>query len=409
MFPHFYLPEDSKTGKNKLYKNEDEVWNALKEIRNSGKGLSSDVHRTFKGIIEKILSNQGKKGYHPLDFPIVRYFLHPYWADLNLPFVQHPDFVKDIRCLFGNRKTQEFFKEINAERPDQFYLRIHSLRAVWECAKFLEKQSAEILEFHSPGNNRQGADVIFEWDNTKWHGEVKNLSHKDINLFCIAQMLSGMMYLEHEGTNLRQWNNITIEGENIDDTFRKISVEVIRKELNDIFDGLRNATGYIPKVQRTANDLNITATQVKKKKIKVEIQSQLHDTKMRKITLILQKWTRPNNIQNYYTISPSQANFWPKRFNREFCKKLIKTVKKIGSQRKLDNNQYLGFLYLDLHEENIDQRKKEGEKQEWEDQVETYLNKKDFPLVLMTDSTRLQKSIYLLNKTAVDTGFIKPR
>jgi len=409
MFPHFYLPEDSKTGKNKLYKNEDEVWDALKEISVSGKGLPSDVHRAFKGIVEKILSNRGKKGYHPLDFPIVRYFLHPYWADLNLPFVQHPDFIKDMRRLFGQRTTQEFFQEIKAERPEQFYLRIHSLRAVWECAKFLDKQSSKIIHFHYKVKKNQGPDIVFEWNNAQWHGEVKNLLHPYINLFCIANMLAGMMYLEDEGKNLRQWNNITVEGDHIDDTFRKISIDGIHKGLNDIFEGLRTATGYIPKVQRKANDFNMTAIQVNKNKIKVEIQSQSHETTMRKVTLILQKWKRPNSIQNYYTISPYLANFWPRRFNREFCNKLIKTVRKIESQRKMENNQYLGFLYLDLHEENIDQRKKEGEKQEWEDKIETYLNKKDFPLILMTDSTRLQKSIYILNKTAINTGFIKPR
>ncbi|MDH4240022.1 MAG: hypothetical protein OEW48_10705, partial [Phycisphaerae bacterium] len=128
-----------------------------------------------------------------------------------------------------------------------------------------------------------------------------------------------------------------------------------------------------------------------------------------KVTLILQKWTRPNSIQNYYTISPCGAYFWPKAFTGEFYSKLDKVIERIAEQKKSFNDGYFGFLYLDLHEETIDQRQKATEKQEWEPIIEQHLNQQPFPLVLVTDSTRLQKSFYIMNKAAIETGFVKPR
>ena len=407
MFSHFWAP--------KLYKSEQEVWDTLGRVSKSGNGLSENIYWAFKGIVDKILSNQGNKKYHPLDFPIVRYFLHPNWAELDLSFVQHPDFIKDMRCLFGDIKTQEFFREIEGEQPDQFYIRIHSLRSVWECAKFLDEQSAKIIEFHCPLKNRsqskknQASDIVFRWNNGEWLAEVKQLCHIDINSFCIAQVLAGMMYLETEGENLRLWNNIVVEGENINHTLRLRIIGFIRKELNDIFEELKTATGYIPKVSRKLNELDIEAAQVNNQKIKIEIRHQSNYAKISRITLIFEKWPRPKSIQNYYTISPSQAYFWPRQFSCEFYDKLDKDIEKITQQKKTSTNKYIGFLYLDLHEANIDQRKKKREKQDWEGKIATYLNNEIFSLVLMTDSTRPQKSIYILNKTAIAICFKIPK
>lgn len=412
MFPHFYLPEDAKTGTIKLYKDEDEVWESLKKINDSGKDLSPDIHRAFKEIVDKILSNKDKQEYHPLDFPIVRYFLHPNWVESNLPFVQHPDFIKNIRHLFGDAKTQQFFQEIEAERPDQFYIRIHSLRAVWECAKFLDDRSAKIIEFHQQIENKsrsgisQGPDIVFEWSGKKWCGEVKHLCHININLFCIAQALAGIMHLRNEGEKLRKWNSILIEGENINDVFRKKTIKSIHEGLSYIFDGLKSAKSHIPKVEKTIDDLDVEAVQARKHKIIIEIRPKLQETTSRKVTLILQRWPRPDSIQNYYTISPSKAYWWPKPFTPEFYNKLDEDITKIAQKKGQFADRYLGFLHLDLHEQNIDQRKKEGEKQQWEQEVEQRLNQEPFPLVFVTDSTRLQKSLYIMNNAAYELSFL---
>lgn len=406
MFPYFYLPEDAQTGKIKLYKNEEEVWDTLKNINESGTGIPTDILWAFQGIVNKILSNRRKKGYHPLDFPIVRYFLHPYWVESNLPFVQHPDFIKDTRRLFGDKKTQQFFQEIHAELPDNFYIRIYSLRAVWECAKFLEKQSTKITQFHSQVNSQQGSDISFEWKNVIWDVEVKNLSHIDINSFCITHTLAGMMYLENEGENLRSFNSIMIDGDQVNDTLREKVVSFIHQGFNRIFDDLKNATGYIPKVEGTSNELDIEAIQVNVDKVRVRIKSNIPDKELGKIELILNKRPKPKeSIRNYYIIGPTQAYWWPQPFTPEFYNKLDQKIIKIGKQKEKVPGNYFGFLYLDLHEQNIDQRKRAIRKQEWEQIIEQHLNQVTFPLVLVTDSTRLQKSFYIMNRAAVNAGF----
>ena len=221
MFPYFYLPQNSTTGETELFEDEEEVWNKLEKINNSGKGIPQNIHSVFNEIINKIYSNRGKDGYHPLDFPMVRYFLYPDCFGLNLPFVHHPNFIKDFLKRWSEKKIKQFFQEINAERPDHFYIRNYSLRAVWECVQFLDERQAKIIDFHSSTENGQGADIVFEWNNKKWHAEVKILSHIDLNFFCIAHVLAGVLCLKNEGKILRSFHNIRIDGDNINDEFRE--------------------------------------------------------------------------------------------------------------------------------------------------------------------------------------------
>ena len=107
-FPNFYLPEG-------LYKDEREVWDSLAKINSTGQNIDQKIYKFFKKTIDEILTHSDDSDYHPLDYPIVRYFLHPNsnYGVLNLPFIQSPEFIEQFIQEFGDELVNTFFREIS--------------------------------------------------------------------------------------------------------------------------------------------------------------------------------------------------------------------------------------------------------------------------------------------------------
>ena len=394
-FPHFYLPEGPKTGKTTLYKDEREVWDALAEIDSTGQNLDRQIYKIFKRIVDEILSNANGSDYHPLDYPIVRYFLHPDLSIVNLPFVQRPEFIEQFTQEFGGELANSFFREITTQPPDKFYIDLESLFAVWQGAKFLKLNGAKVYEFHP--QDETGGDVQFRLKGTEWIAEVKNLNHEDISLYCVAQMLAGLMSLENEGRELREWNRITLEGQNINDDFRTEAIKLLRKEIGAI---LSEAVGNNrPLLQKNIGSFKVSIYPYSQSRTIIILAQNSNQC------LKLKFHKNPENSY-YYKIGPSPAYSWPELLSSAFYNKLDHYLTRIESQRR-GRVDYLGFLHLELPYKYSNREKE----QEWQQTIKTKLNLKTFPVVLHTWILNQAKGklkiseLIITNEAAEQAGF----
>ena len=158
---------------------------------------------------------------------------------------------------------------------------------------------------------------------------------------------------------------------------------------------------------RKDDGLDIKAVLYKSNKVNIRINFLDEDTVARRLEFHLHNHKTPNGTTvDYYKIGPSAAFYWPVPFSEAFYDKLDEDIQKIINQKESRPIE-LGFLYLDLHEKNIDQEK-ESEQQDWEHVIEQHLNRQSLPIVLVTYSVRLQKIFCIMNKAAVHAGFVKP-
>ena len=391
-FPYFYLPEG-------LYKDEREAWDALAKINSTGQNIDQQIYKIFKRIVDKILTHPNKTDYHPLDYPIVRYFLHPNsnYGVLNLPSIQRPEFIKEYFVpQFGKELLDGLFREINACPADHFYMRLESLLAVCECTTYLKANNATVCEFHPKDNAR---DVAFCWNGISWLAEVKNLEHEDINLYCVAQMLAGMMWLEKEGQKLREWNHITLEGQNMDHDFRTAVIKFLRNKINEILSIVE--INNRPCVRENMNGFKVSI--YARPKIIIKVNSAKNPNRYLRLCL-----GKNSGHSLYYTISSSLAYSWPVPLTAAFYKKLDSRLKEIEDQRK-GRVDYLGFLHVDLASKYSDSQKHADEEQAWEQAIRAKLNQKDFPVALHTlilvGHEKVLRELLIVNKAAKDAGF----
>ncbi len=389
-FRNFYLPQN-------LYKDETEIWDALAKINRSGRNIDPNIYRIFKTVIDRILKYRNIRDYHPLDYPIVRYFLCPdsCYGVLNLPSIQRPEFIEQFAQKFDDELVNSFFQEITAQPPDKFYIDLESLSAVWQGAKFLEMNEAKVCEYHP--QNGTGGDVRFQLNNIDWIAEVKNLNHEDISLHCVAQMLAGLMSLKKEGKELRDWNNITLEGRNIDDNFRTEVIKLLRKEIGVVLSEAGGNNQLL--VKKNVDGLRISIyTSSQSRTIII-----LAQNSNRCLTLKLHKV--PKN-SSYYTIGPSPAYFWPEPLPCAFYKKLNACLTKIENQKKV-NAHYLGFLHLEVPYKYSNRQ----EEQKWQQTIKDKLNLKTFPVVLhtwvpnQTNGSLKILELIIINEAAKQAGF----
>jgi hypothetical protein len=399
-FPHFYLPKDPKTGKTTLYKDEREVWDALAKINSMGQNIDQQICKIVKRIVDGILTHANDSDYHPLDYPIVRYFLHPSGV-LNLPLTQRPEFIKDqFVSQLGKEFLDGFFREINACPADHLYIGLESLRAVWECATYLKANNATVCEFHPKDNAR---DVAFCWNGISWLAEVKDLNHEDINLYCVAQMLAGMMWLEKEGQKLREWNRITLKGQNMKDDFRTAVITFLRNRASDLLSIVEKNSR--PCIQKDMNGFVVSIYARPRPQIIIRENSSQNSKRYLKLCL-----GEHSGQSLDYTISPRLAYSWPASLTNAFNKKLDTRLTEIETQKK-DCPYYLGFLHVDLAYKYSNSQKCPDEEQAWEQAIRAKLNLKSFPVVLHTwilnqDDGKLKISdLIVINEAAELAGF----
>ncbi len=390
-FPYFYLPEG-------LYKDEREAWDALAKINSTGQNIDQQIYKIFKRIVDKILTHANKTDYHPLDYPIVRYFLNPSGV-LNLPFIQCPEFIKDqFVSQLGKELLDGLFREINACPAHRFYENLESLRAVWECATYLKANNATVSEFHQKDNRR---DVAFCWNGISWLAEVKNINHEDINLYCVAQMLAGMMWLEEEGKKLREWNHITLEGQNVKHRFRAEVIHFLRNKINEILSIVEKNNWSCIREEMNGFKVSIYT----RPKIIIKVNSAKNPNRYLRLCL-----GKDSGHSLYYTISPSLAYSWPAPLSAAFYEKLDRHLNKIEDQRE-GRVVYLGFLHVDLAYKYSDSQKGPDEEQAWEQEIRAKLNQKDFPVALHTwilvGNKKIPRELVIANKAAKDAGFIE--
>lgn len=218
-----------------FFNSEEEVWDKVAEINATGKGISPDVHAALNGLVAGIIQRRAESDYHPLDYPIARYFLLGDLHQAHLPYVFHPDFLASVRKSWGDDLVRQFLSELCPENPADFFIRTYALRAVCKCSEYLEKIGAVIRDFHMPcpefDGSRNPVDVLVTLGGAVWSCEVKYLLDPDVNMWCMANTLAGMLCLMPKGDGLRKYCRITLEGENIDDSFRKTVIGFIRSHI----------------------------------------------------------------------------------------------------------------------------------------------------------------------------------
>ncbi len=389
-----------------FFKSEAEVWDKVAAVNESGKGISPDVHWAFKGLIDDVIQNRTDSNYHPLDYPIVRYFLLGDLHMVHLPYVFHPDFLSKVRECWGDDRVRQFFRELSAENPANLYNRTASLRAVWNCAKYVTQIGGKVTDFHvqsSDDNSSQGScDVLFSFENKSWHCEVKHLLHPNITLYCIANALAGMLYLKKQGKSLRKYQCITLAGDNINYEFRNEVIKYIHNQIN----------AAVAKIEEEPRTRRICCSECgfkitiypHLKRIRLNSESEPN----RQVTFCFREDHQSDPPYDAYEIGPSHACFWPAPLPQQFLKKLDERIESVERQLKEGTVHSLGFLYLDLPEAHIDARKSSTEAQKWEQTLEDCLNKSDSLLILMTESTRLQRDTYVINHAAKQSSFICP-
>lgn len=391
-----------------FFKSEAEVWDKVAAVNESGKGISPDVHWAFKGLLDDVIQHRTDSNYHPLDYPIVRYFLLGDPHLVHLPYVFHPDFLAEVRKCWGDDRVRKFFCELNAENPANLYNRTASLRAVWNCAKYVTQIGGKVTDFHvqsSDDNSSQGScDVLFSFENKSWHCEVKHLLHPDITLYCIANALAGMLYLKEQGQSLRKYQHITLEGDNINYNFRNEVIEFIHNQINAVLARIEES----PKTRRICCQEHGFIITIYPTNKRIHLQSDSEPK--RQVKFLLRKDQQSDPPYDRYFVGPSPACFWPAPLSQEFLKKLDEKIESVEHQLKERTVHSLGFLYLDLPVAHIDARKSSKETQKWEQTLEDCLNKSNLPLILMTESTRtrLQRDTYVINHTAKQSSFICP-
>jgi len=386
-----------------LFTSEDEVWDKVATINESAKRISPDVHWAFKELVIDLIQHRTSCKYHPLDYPIVRYFLLGDFHLVHLPYVFHPNFLTEVRKCWGDYLVKRFFCELNAENPANFYNRATSLHAVWNCAEYLAQIGGEVGDFHiqnSDANSSQDScDVSFSFKNRPWKCEVKHLFHPDVSLYCIANVLAGMLHLKEQGKILRKYRHITLEGDSINYKFRNEVIEYIHSQINIT----------LAKIEEDSRNCRICCSECgfaitiypKFKKIHIVSESEPN----RQIKFHLRKDQGSEPPYERYEIGPSRAYYWPQPLSQQFFEKLDEKIESIERQLRKGIGHSIGFLYLDLPVAHIDARKSSTEMQEWEQTVKNHLNKGNIPLILMTESARLQRSIYVTNRMAKQSGF----
>jgi len=404
MYSSFWLI--NTTNQPLLFKSEEEVWDKVKAVNENGKGISQDVHWAFKELIADVIQHRTGSNYHPLDYPIVRYFLLGDFHLVHLPYVFHPDFLAEVRKCWGNERVRQFFCELSAEDPASFYNRTMSLYAVWICAKYVTQIGGKVTNFHiqssDDNSNQSNCDVLFSFKNKSWHCEVKHLLHPDVSLYCIANALAGMLYLKDQGKSLRKYRYIILEGDSINYKFRNRSIKFIHNQINVALSKIEEETknrricysehGFKIKIYPRSKTISFESDSVPKREVKFRFR----------------KDQQSNPPYDWYEVGPSRACYWPEPLSQQFFKKLDEKIEIVESQRKKRTVHYLGFLYLDLPIAHIDARKSSTEAQKWEQAIEDRLNKSDLPFILMTELRRTERDIYVINNAAKQSSFIRP-
>ncbi|MBL7186401.1 MAG: hypothetical protein ISS70_08750 [Phycisphaerae bacterium] len=387
-----------------LFKSEAEVWDQVAAVNKSGKGISPDVHWAYRGLIDNFVQLRTDSNYHPLDYPIIRYFLLGDLHAVHLPYVFHPNFLSKVR---GNDRVRQFFHELSAENPANHYNRTASLRAVWNCAKYVTQIGGKVTDFHvqsSDDSSSQGScDVLFSFENESWHCEVKHLLHPDITLYCIANALAGMLYLEEQGRSLRKYRCITLKGDNINYEFRNEVIEFIHDPMNGALAKFDEETPKKPRICCHGHSFIITSYPTRKR-----ILLQSDSEPKRQVKFLFREDQQSDPPYDCYEVGPSHASSWPAPLSQQFLNKLDKKIEVVEDQLKKGPVHSIGFLYLDLPEAHIDARKPPTESQDWEQTLEDCLNRSNLPLILMTESTRLQRDIHVINHAAKRSSFIRP-
>lgn len=408
MWNIFWLKD--KIGRPLFFESEAEVWKKVKAINESGKGISCDVHWAFKKLIDKIIQHQTDSKYHPLDYPVIRYLLlgESHLSCLpHLPYVFHPDFLCKVRKFWGDVRVKEFFHELDAADPASFYTRTEALYSVYKCAKYVEQIGGKVTKFHveSPkdSSSQNGGDVLFSFKEKVWHCEVKQISHTNVSLHCIANALGGMLYLKEKGKSLRKYRCTALKGNEINDNLRNKVIEFVH-------DQIEAALSEIEKNPRKRSicwqkdDLLIKLQPPGKRiLLKSELEPERH------IDIKFSFRNQQSDLPfNYYEVGPSGGGRCTTTLPDKFDDKLNGIIEKLTRQLKNITENPLGFLYLDLPNIHIDARKPSAEAQKWEQSLEDCLNKSELPLILMIGSGRLQHNIYIINHEAKKCNFICP-
>jgi len=399
MYGDFKLPQ-------RLYQSEDEVWNNLSSMSLSTLGICSqavDLHNKWFCELQK----NRNRNIHPLDFPFLRYILQNGDANgqVNLFATEDPTTIQKIYDRYGEKVGDSFYKEITAQEGPYFMNRLCSLNAEWECVKFLSSQKYfdRINEFH-PNNGK--FDISFTWRNREdqtWYAEAKNILHEDGNLVFIAHVLVGLLWLEEKGKKWRSFKHLQLEGEKIDDTFRKKVIEFLRNNSNKFPNEPNNHRLQKENIDGFLITTSKPGTNIFRVQIQKEICNHQNSSKLEI------KFHRGSSSPTFYRISPSSAYLSKELKSPEFLNKFDNKIKELKGKiekHHVNKKRYLGFINLELHE-----KYSASQSQRWKIQIKDRLNKEVFPIVLHTsfpcnsNGSAIDKDIYIRNKTADDAGF----
>ncbi len=372
----------------------------LQELR---KTVTNNLERVrkkfpfFAKYFEPIINTALQQTY-PLDYNLIQRIY------TNDDFTGFNDILQSIERKFGKSFLEELFGEISKEacHPDRLLIRLESVWAEVDCAKFLsyvpgKAQIKKILEY---------GDIHFKLNDQKWIFQVKSFLEEYISLEFIKDVLVGMMFLQNNEL-LRLYNKrIELKGEAINDSFRVKVVEFIHNNFIDLLECIENL------IQRQQSKGPISCERVEGPlKVSVKVDRQLRVTitikeQSRSIVFSMKRSDLPSEVYNI--IAYCKAWFigeppdWGKvedklnRCIRQACADLNKAS--TGNK-----GIFIRFNIQPEHEEALakDMRNPQGFIHRVIDRYKVPIVLY-FPYIFINETTR-----YMLNSAASEVGFLK--
>lgn len=348
----------------------------------------------FKPIVEIALQQE-----HPLDYWLIRQI----YADGDLTRLNED--LQSIENKFGEDFLTKLFDEIKgqARQPDNLLFKLRSMYAEVDCARFLScaTGSAHISKIPESG------DILFRLNDQEWVFAVKNPLEEYISLECIADVLAGMMWLE-DNNILRFYNRrIELEGQEINDSFRKKVISFIHEDFISVLKGVERRIREpsfknlrYDKFSLSKDSLKITIDIRQDQRQTIIIQAKIKDPP-RIISLRMGQASYQSDFYNIVSYLPAwwigeQPN-WEKVSNKlkEHIQKACKQLEKV--ERK---GIFIRFNPQPEHEEALIQ--------DIENPQSYLLNtiNHELPIVLYLPF-RFNPPRYMLNKSAEKAEFLR--
>lgn len=327
---------------------------------------------------------------------------------------------KKIEEKFGEDFLYDTLQEIIGQTGIEFIKRFNALQSEIYFAlllnKFPGKCSLKKMKYNKKHSNKK-VDILFRYNKDEWYIEVKRVFDEDCNLFWIEEVLYGSLFLKRNEI-LREFNNVSLKGERIDDYFRNKIIEFIHNETLTI--SLQNVK--ICK-EKSFEDISLKMTKfyIEKGIPESYLEIIMNGCNNIKITFILDR--TEEREKKRFTIEMKENKEFPKyysiRCNNTYwegetylnivklCDKLSQKCKKIKEKFNGINKKKkkAGLIHLDIHPKN------EGSfikaKQEIKNTIEREIP--DIPCIIFPYVT-LSPSIFgrlapILNKAAENSIF----